>query len=500
MPTLIVCILLFVLRSSTGNIAHDLKTPLQSIVSELGSMCADGDTASLHTSVSSLQGVCSFMLMMINRSLDFVKVEAGVALVCSPSAVDVQEILLWAVNCVQIVSQTVPITLSRLPSNLSKLILTDKQWLEENILCLISNATKYTSAGSVDIRVSLGLAEELDRLLQSPLPCTAPYIAAAAEAQTGPHQQRPPQMILFEVEDSGIGLSDDQYGLMFTPGRQAERAAGGTGLGLHALARRVCAMGGAYGVLGRHDRRQGSRFWFTVPYLPHVLSPSLSDSAEISLCPGECWDIRRLSDADAGDAYRPRHMSCASDQSAASATLKPKSMNILVVEDSPLIQKTTKRILNLASHTVIIANNGAECLTILERGEARFDIILMDIQMPVLGGIDTVRRIRQMEAAAEKQCPQFVIGLSANSDDVTRQAALDAGMDDFLAKPLTIPRLTSCCLDYEYGLSLAAAAVASHGDGDGVDEPAAAAAEPAATHSPLPFDAPDIEEGRGDAG
>jgi CheY-like chemotaxis protein len=127
--------------------------------------------------------------------------------------------------------------------------------------------------------------------------------------------------------------------------------------------------------------------------------------------------------------------------SKTSLPLSKKLAEILLVEDSIIIQKTTKRTFEAWGYEVNIAANGL--LGLNEIMKKKYDLVLMDLQMPVMDGMDATRKIREHEA--EKQIPesdrQLIIGISANCDDATRDLALACGMNDFVPKPFSIEDL-----------------------------------------------------------
>ncbi|MBL8453589.1 MAG: response regulator, partial [Zoogloea sp.] len=197
----------------------------------------------------------------------------------------------------------------------------------------------------------------------------------------------------FTVSDTGIGIAPDKCRHIFTPFEQADmsttRRYGGTGLGL-AICRMLCElMGGEIGV--DSEEGSGSRFWFTV---------SLESAA--------------TEESAAPEAPR--------------AILR-QSTRILIVEDNPINRLVLGRMLErFGAHELVYAENGEEAL--LRCAEADFELIFMDARMPRLDGIATTQALR---ADGNKA---YIIGVSADAMSEERQAALDAGMNDYVVKPV----------------------------------------------------------------
>jgi CheY-like chemotaxis protein len=255
-----------------------------------------------------------------------------------------------------------------------------------------------------------------------------------------------------EVEDTGIGLSDEVMQSLFSPFKQAQRLAGGTGLGLFSLSRRVDAIGGRYGVKNREDGQQGSVFWFEIPYKPDLeYANNLKDLSPRALAFITTKSPRHsVANSPTVSCKFARHERKCSVGKVVIATLAT-SLNILLVEDTLSIQKMTSMLLKKQGHTVTVAENGVEALELITaiyeealRGvlvPSMFDVVLMDFQMPVMDGLEATRRIRALEtllnadSSAGQPFHQLIIGLSANSDDETVQLARSEGMDDFMEKP-----------------------------------------------------------------
>ena len=159
-------------------------------------------------------------------------------------------------------------------------VISDKHWLSENILCLLSNALKYSDGGDVDVRIKLtdiaGLKKESfmrrhSRVAGAPRRITWTGTGEDEKKdlsiiRSPTHGETPKRVLLVTVEDNGIGISDEARQTLFQPFKQAQRMAGGTGLGLFSLLKRVEALGGNCGVGSRTDGKEGCIFWFTFPY------------------------------------------------------------------------------------------------------------------------------------------------------------------------------------------------------------------------------------------
>jgi CheY-like chemotaxis protein len=210
-------------------------------------------------------------------------------------------------------------------------------------------------------------------------------------------------MTRFSVRDTGIGIPADKRELIFDPFRQADgsttRKYGGTGLGLAISARLVEIMGGHLHVESEEGR--GSTFHFTCPF-------SLSDPAERE------------------DQAPP---ACGSAETAA--------LSILVAEDNVVNQVLVKALLKARGHGITVANNGREVLSLLD-GQP-FDLILMDIQMPEMDGLQATAEIRQRERRTGEHVP--IAAMTAHAMTGDRERCLEAGMDEYISKPISVKEL-----------------------------------------------------------
>eukprot|EP01031_Cornospumella_fuschlensis_P026913 gene26913-32522_t len=297
----------------------------------------------------------------------------------------------------------------------------------------------------------------------------------------------------FEVEDEGIGMTDEASENLFNPFQQNQRLAGGTGLGLFSLSKRTEALNGSCGVQKRRDQKQGSLFWFTIRYRPdesHLSDDScksedFSDLIPVRASPQAC--VKHIH-GGFGEASE-KSFNSASGTSHSSGVLVPAAFSysmaedtemtavdpmsslsedksstgkprVLLVDDTTSIVKMTAMMLRMHDFNVTVAMNGAAAIDLVEDYYAKatqygspsdlpFDIILMDLQMPIMDGIEATRRLRRWEADGVTSRGKRVtrgkslkiIGLSANSDDEVLEETKKVGFDGFIPKPFSVKSL-----------------------------------------------------------
>ena len=447
-----------------------------------GQRSAAEDSAGIRACLQSMLSSGSFMTMCINRCLDYTKASKGLKLVPRPETIVLGEIMDFPARIMRDVQSSIEIHILPFDAAICTHLITDKQWLTENLLCLLSNAVRYSNQGHVEVALHL-IQEEADT--------EEMFKSTPSTVDSGPSQEFAEQYLRFEVQDNGIGISKELMQNLFSPFKQAQRLAGGTGLGLFSLAKRVEALKGQYGVMKRPDGAQGSLFWFSIPYRPdpfssnsltilthdsvHLRSPRAS-VVEISLSHSTSHNEPHFyygsSDKDDQPVLRPEGGSEKTDGAVvppSPAPLPPppspravttRALRVLVVDDAPTILKMTTMLLRRKGHTIEQAVNGAEALEMMTAHPAPYyDAVLIDLQMPIMDGIEAIRRLRAVEAnlkdasaaqtarsdpgdiemgsavTHESRSRHFIIAISANSDDVTTHEALSAGADSFIGKP-----------------------------------------------------------------
>jgi CheY-like chemotaxis protein len=210
------------------------------------------------------------------------------------------------------------------------------------------------------------------------------------------------------VHDTGIGISAERLPHIFEAFVQADssltRAYGGTGLGLTIARRLVRSMGGELTAMANAEAGSTFQFELMWPQLAAPVTVNATPKTELASIP----------------------------------------LRILLAEDNPINQLVAKRLLESQGHTVICAENGQIVLEVM--AQQTVDVVLMDMQMPEMDGLETTRRIRLMEQSASARTP--IIALTANAMTEDRQRCMDAGMDDFLTKPIRPELLQKALLEW----------------------------------------------------
>ncbi len=430
--------------------------------------------ASLESCVNNMRNTHSFMLMTINRCIDYTKASKGLKLVPKYETVHLHEALELPIQCMLNMQHRINIVLNPIPKEICSHLISDKQWLQENVLCLLSNAVKYSAEGSVTINVCLEeyVSDGWKMCMSDKVHDSGDEMSHASNRSNGgdsysvsDKSKFPPMMpyLRIEVEDTGIGMSEEAMASLFNPFKQTQRLAGGTGLGLYSLAKRLEALHGFYGVMKRRDGKGGSLFWFAIPYKPdtvyaqhwlaskpieerldvirekvvHDIS-SIDRTHLIEKCP-DCVEIE-------SSKLRTSFIKESSTSTAASAADRP--LRILLVDDSHTILKMSAMMLKRFGYDIITAENGAIAVKLVQEKLAsneKFDVILMDLQMPVMDGLEATQRIRQLEGLLETttRLKHIIIGMSANSDHETSVSAYEVGVDSFLPKPFRVETFRS---------------------------------------------------------
>jgi CheY-like chemotaxis protein len=198
-----------------------------------------------------------YMKLSINRCLDISKVHFhDLQLAAHCETVDFSDCIQLPRRVISAVYPDQSVNFAPIPEEICSHIITDRQWFQENLLCFASNAAKYSPAHScITFTISLVSESKISPPKVTAQPHSSDKTASA-------------QMIMVECEDNGIGMSEEALAALFSPFQQAQKMAGGTGLGLYSMSNRMKALNGHCGVGSRTDGCTGSIFWFAFPYRP----------------------------------------------------------------------------------------------------------------------------------------------------------------------------------------------------------------------------------------
>ncbi len=402
-----------------ANMSHEIRTPMNAVIGLSYLLGQTALTADQASILAKVNLASKSLLSIINDVLDLSKIEAGeVMLDCT--SFEPRELVSELADVMRVQADAKGIAFQvSVADDLADALNGDATRLKQILTNLLSNSIKYTDRGRVDLCVR--------------------QIAADSRSVT----------LLFVVSDTGIGIAPDVQARLFTPFMQADasitRRFGGTGLGLSIVKHMVTLLGGEVGMCSTLG--VGSEFSVTL----------------------------RFALATEGVRDRPALSHTAFDTPALSG------VRVLVVDDSDINLDVAKRILELQGARVWLAGNGEEAVHRLRDEPNGFDLVLMDVQMPVLDGHAATRRIRAELGLAHLP----IIALTAGALSSDRGKALAAGMNDFIIKPFDPHKLVQSVLQHAVGahpaagVRLAQAPAAAPGsalpwpDIDGIDTTAA---------------------------
>jgi CheY-like chemotaxis protein len=354
------------------NVSHGIRTPLHAIVGLAESLSDTALSMEQRTMVRLLLTSAGSLLGAVDNLLDFSLLETG-QIELACDSFDLEQLMGDLFRVLDVPARQRGLRLrSEIRQDVPLLLRGDARRLRQVVTHLVANAIQFTHVGQISVTVSVAARNPGGLTLQ------------------------------FMVSDTGIGIPEDRQSAVFQPFVQVDgsdtRTYRGLGLGLRIAARLVELMKGEIRVESAIG--QGSRFSFTASF-------GLAAATEVPDAPVQRFDTQR--------PPSPIRLG-----------------TILLAEDNYINQMVTIRILEGKGHRVVVGANGRLVLEILERQAV--DLVLMDIQMPEMDGFQATSAIREREAITGAHLP--IVALTAHATNGYRQKCLDAGMDDYLAKPV----------------------------------------------------------------
>ena len=365
--------------SFLANMSHEIRTPMNAMIGMMTLARRNVTDKTTRGQLDKAANAAEHLLSVLNAILDISKIEAD-RLTLEKTSFNLGELLndLESLMSYKAAEKRLSFSID-IPGALSAATFQgDPMRLRQILVNLVGNAIKFTPAGSVNIQV-----------------------------------RRDERALLhFAVRDSGIGIAPDDQPRLFSAFEQGDgsttRKYGGTGLGLVICKRLVGMMGGQIGVESRLGT--GCTFWFTLP-LPEATTDAVSPASTFSIGSAEVQLKRNHPGA-----------------------------RILLVEDEPINREVACILLEDVGLSVDLAGDGQQAVDKAASGS--YDLILMDMQMPVMNGLDATRAIRILPEHANTP----ILAMTANAFEEDRQACLDAGMNDHISKPVVPERLYQALL------------------------------------------------------
>ncbi|MFN8441795.1 MAG: ATP-binding protein [Caldilineaceae bacterium] len=364
-----------------ATVSHEIRTPMNGVIGITNLLRETPLRSDQMEFVETIRQSSESLLTILNDILDFSKIESG-KLTLEQAPFQVKECFRDVINLVAPLARAKNIKLtSQFTDKVPSVLVGDVTRLRQVAMNLLTNAVKFTEKGYVALEVDAQMQTDGDCIL---------YVS---------------------VTDTGIGIAPNKLSNMFQPFTQADssisRRFGGTGLGL-AISKRLCEL--MHGQLWATSKLgAGSSFIFTI-------------RGEIPTTP-----LNELS------MTQNSH-----EEAVQTQTLRP--LSILLVEDNLVNQKVAKHVLERLGYCADVANNGLEAVAAVQRKS--YDVILMDVQMPEMDGLEATRRIRHMSLISQPK----IVAMTAGAFEEDRRNSQMAGMDDFVTKPVRAKDLASAIL------------------------------------------------------
>ena len=397
-----------------ANMSHELRTPFNGLIGMLGLLHSTSLTKQQQDYIHTAQSSANHLLTLLNDILDLSALETG-NITMKPSATQILKLISEVNALMNPLATSKGIVFSiRYPDRPLPTVFADETRVKQIIFNLISNSIKFTEKGEVSMTVT--------------------------DVSTYQNTLE----IDFSIRDTGIGMDTSVLSKLFHRFYQVDdsstRRFGGTGLGLEISQSLARMMDGEITV--RSELGVGSTFTakLRLPILKEILTPmdegTRTESIEISEQQGGF--IQGQKDTSIVDV----HLTPPSGKDVSNTN---KQMHVLVAEDHPINQKLISVLLARMGCTMKICENGQIAVEAVQK--ELFDLVLMDINMPVMDGLTAIRQIRKLQSPASK-IP--IVVLTADVMNESKNQAIEAGSDDFLSKPIQANKLSEIITKYSY--------------------------------------------------
>ena len=375
-----------------ANISHEIITPLHAVIGMTELLCYTPLNGEQKNYTDTIQSSTQQLYQLLNNILDFSKADSG-QIDSNTILIDIKALFNDIASLLNesAIKKNLRLTLS-LPASTPSDLFGYPEYLKQALINLVQNAIKFTSQGEIILSIE-------------------------------PVSETPDTITLrISISDTGIGIPEEKKDLVFQKFTQVDssptRKEGGTGLGLAITKQLVELMGGTLELSSREN--EGSTFSFVLSFIKANENSKKNNDNSILPYTGSLHNNRLHSPMQSID------------------NTLPSMTRILLVEDNAINQRVASAMLNKLGFTIDIAGNGIEAIDALK--QITYSLVIMDLQMPLMGGLEATKKIRKMETGTiDPDIP--IIAMTANATQQDKMNCLNAGMNDFISKPVTIPAL-----------------------------------------------------------